>query len=75
LPELAYKRIPVTEQIWKDLSKMKEPGESYTHLLEKMIALKQESDFRLHLEMIEKTGRFVSLEEAAKRLEIKPDEV
>lgn len=33
------------------------------------------SDFRQHLEMIEKTGRFVSLEEAAKRLDIKPDEV
>jgi len=69
--EVANKRIPVTEEIWESLSKLKRPGQTYDSLLEEMIALKEEHDFLIHLEEIEKTGDFVSLSEAARELNIK----
>lgn len=31
------KRIPVTEQVWKDLSEMRSAGQTYTDLLAEMI--------------------------------------
>jgi ribosomal protein S13 len=70
MAELAYKRIPVTKEIWEALSNLKGPGETYAQLLAEMIALKQERDFLAHIEEIEKTGRLVSLEEAARELNI-----
>ncbi|MCX6685768.1 MAG: hypothetical protein NTV10_03825 [Methanoregula sp.] len=71
MSEVANKRIPVTEKIWESLSKLKRPGQTYDSLLEEMIALKEEHDFLIHLEEIEKTGDFVSLSEAARELNIK----
>ncbi|MFA5294824.1 MAG: hypothetical protein WC382_04835 [Methanoregulaceae archaeon] len=69
--EIANKRIPVTEETWESLSKLKRPGQTYDKLLEEMIALKEEHEFLMHLERIEKTGDFVSLTEAARELNIK----
>jgi hypothetical protein len=69
--EVANKRIPVTSGTWESLSKLKRPGQTYDSLLEEMIALKEEHDFLMHLEEIEKSGDFVSLAEAAYELKIK----
>lgn len=33
----AVKRIPVTEQVWKDLAEMRSAGQTYTDLLAGMI--------------------------------------
>lgn len=33
----AVKRIPVTEQVWKDLAEMRSTGQTYTDLLAEMI--------------------------------------
>ena len=73
MAELASKRIPVTAEIWEALSRLKRPGQTYDSLLEEMIALKEEHDFLAHLEEIEKTGDFVSVREAARKLGIKED--
>jgi hypothetical protein len=70
MAELAYKRIPVTEEIWESLSEMKRPGQTYDRLLSEMIALKQEHDFLTHLEEVKKTGEFMTLDEVAKELKI-----
>ena len=68
--EVASKRIPVTTEIWKSLSQLKRPGQTYTSLLEKMIALKEEHNFLMHLEEIERKGDFVSLKDAADELNL-----
>jgi predicted CopG family antitoxin len=70
MAELAYKRIPVTEEIWESLSEMKRPGQTYDRLLSEMIALKQEHDFLTHIEEVKKTGEFMTLDEVAKELKI-----
>jgi hypothetical protein len=69
--ELAKKRIPVTEEIWGSLSDLKRPGQTYDQLLSEMIALKQELDFLARMEDIERNGQFVSLDEAARELNIR----
>jgi predicted CopG family antitoxin len=70
MAEIANKRIPVTEEIWESLSELKRPGQTYDHLLSEMIALKQERDFLTHIEEIERTSEFMTLDEVAKELEI-----
>jgi predicted CopG family antitoxin len=68
--EVASKRIPVTTEIWESLSKLKRPGQTYTSLLEEMIAFKEEYDVLMHLEAIEKKGDFISLKDAAHELHL-----
>ncbi|MDP2797197.1 MAG: hypothetical protein Q8N94_06785 [Methanoregula sp.] len=70
MTESATKRIPVTEVIWESLADMKKHGQTYDQLLAEMIALKQERDFLAHIEEIEKHGKFISLADAAKELDI-----
>ena len=70
MAELAFKRIPVTEEIWESLSDLKKPGQTYDRLLSELIALRQEHDFLTHMEEIERSGEFVSLDEAARELNI-----
>jgi hypothetical protein len=50
---------------------LKRPGQTYDSLLEEMIALKEEHDFLKHLKEIEQSGDFISLDEAARELDIK----
>lgn len=68
--EVASKRIPVTTEIWKSLSHLKRPGQTYNSLLEEMIALKEEHDFLMHLEEIERKGDFISLKDAKRELNL-----
>jgi len=49
---------------------LKRPGQTYDSLLEEMIALKEEHDFLKHLKEIEQSGDFISLDEAARELDI-----
>ena len=44
--EVASKRFPVTTEIWESLSTLKRPGQTYTSLLEEMVALKEEHDYQ-----------------------------
>ena len=71
--EGATKRIPVTPEVWESLSKLKRPGQTYDGLLEEMIVLKEEHDFLLHLQEIEKTGDFIGLHEASRELNIREE--
>lgn len=70
MAELATKRIPVTEEIWESLSELKRPGQTYDLLLTELIALKQEHDFLTHMEEIERSGEFISIDDAARELKI-----
>jgi hypothetical protein len=67
---VANKRIPVTEGIWESLCSLKRPGQTYDDLLADLIALKQEHDFIIHIEKIEKRGDFMTLQEVAAELKI-----
>lgn len=69
--EIATKRIPVTEEVWESLADLKRHGETYDQLLAEMIAIKQEHDFLARMKELEENGDFVSLEDAAKELDIK----
>lgn len=57
----ATKRIPVSEKVWEELSYLKKPGETFTHLLEELI--EQEKKARLFRDMkkIEDEGEFVEM--------------
>lgn len=68
---LAQKRIPVTDRVWRDLSNLKGPGETYDQLLTEMILLKQERNLIAHLEEREKNGHFIDIKDAAEILGIK----
>jgi len=68
--EAANKRIPVTAEIWESLADLKKHGQTYDQLLAELIALKQERDFLSHIEELEKHGEFVSLNDAAKELNL-----
>ncbi len=53
--------IPVSKQIWEDLSSLKAPGETFDQLLERMIEAEKERRFFEDMERIEKRGKFVEL--------------
>lgn len=60
----ATKRIPVTEERWRELSELKEAGQTYDELLSDMIeVLKRERLFKDMREKIERQ-EFVPLEES-----------
>jgi len=69
--QTAHKRIPVTEDVWKNLSNLKEPGQTYDQLLTKMIALTRDQIILDRIDEIEKTGHYYTLDHAAKELGIK----
>jgi len=56
---LATKRIPVTEDVWVELSDLKTAGQTYSQLLEEMIEDKKKARFFRDMERIENEGEFV----------------
>ena len=58
---LATKRIPVTEAVWIELSELKSAGQTYSQLLEEMIAERKKARLFRDMEKIEKEGEFVEL--------------
>ena len=58
----ATKRIPVSEKIWRELSELKQPGQTFDQLLSEII--EREKKYRLIQDMkrIEGEEEFVELE-------------
>jgi predicted CopG family antitoxin len=58
----ATKRIPVSEPIWRELSELKQPGQTFDQLLSEII--EREKKYRLIQDMkrIEEEEEFVELE-------------
>jgi predicted CopG family antitoxin len=58
---LATKRIPVTENVWVELSDLKRPGETFSQLLEEMIEREKKARLIEHLKKIADEGDFVEM--------------
>jgi len=56
---LATKRIPVTENVWVELSALKKAGQTYSQLLEEMIEDRKKARLFRDMEKIEEEGEFV----------------
>ncbi|RLI79952.1 hypothetical protein DRP07_09635 [Archaeoglobales archaeon] len=58
----ATKRIPVSESVWKELSELKKPGQTFDELLSEIV--EREKKYRLMQDMkrIEEEGEFEELE-------------
>lgn len=61
--KLASKRIPVTEEVWEEMSRLREPGQTYSSLLEEMIEETKMRRLADDLKRIETGGRFVPFDE------------
>lgn len=60
----ADKRIPVTEQRWKELNDLKEPGQSYDELLEVLVEEHKKAQLMNHIEELrEEQEDFTPLDE------------
>jgi hypothetical protein len=59
---IANKRIPVRENTWKELSDIKEAGQTYDMLLQKLIEKEKKARLFEDMERIDKNGKFVKLE-------------
>jgi len=57
----AIKRIPVSPELWEELSRLKDPGQTFGELIEGMI--EREKKFKLLKDMkrIEETAEFVEI--------------
>lgn len=58
----ATKRIPVTEERWIELSRLKEAGQTYDELLAKLIEEYKRAKLFEEMRRIEEEGEFVELE-------------
>lgn len=60
----ADKRIPVTEERWKELNNLKEPGQSYDELLELLVEQHKKAKLQNHIEELrEEQEEFTPIEE------------
>lgn len=58
---LAAKRVPVTENVWAQLSDLKRPGETFSQLLEEMIEHEKKARLIERLKKIVDEGDFVEM--------------
>lgn len=58
----ATKRIPVSEAVWKELSSLKKPGETFDHLLSEIIEKEKKNRLIRDMKKIEEEGEFVELD-------------
>ena len=66
----ATKRIPISPEIWEELSRLKEPGQTFDGLIVKMIEREKKLRLLKDMKRIEETAEFVdimTIEEAHKR--------
>lgn len=60
----ADKRIPVTEERWKELNDLKGPGQTYDELIEELVEEHRKAQLMRHInELREEQEEFVSLDE------------
>jgi predicted CopG family antitoxin len=58
----ATKRIPVTENIWQELSRLKKAGQTYDELLEELVSERKKARLFNEMRQIEDEGDFVELD-------------
>lgn len=60
----ADKRIPVTEERWRELNDLKGPGQTYDELLEELVEEHKKMRLMQHInDLREEQGEFVPLDE------------
>lgn len=61
----AVKRLPVSQKVWKELEEMKDAGQTYDNLLEKMIEQIKKAQLEEDVKMWESTpdSEYVTLSE------------
>ena len=57
------KRIPVTEERWRELAEMKEAGQTYDDLLQELIQDHKEKQLAQMVREKRESGTFVEIEE------------
>ena len=57
----AIKRIPVSPEIWEELSSLKEPGQTFEELIEGMIEKEKKLRLLKDMKRIEETAEFVEM--------------
>lgn len=60
----ATKRIPVTEERWKELHELKEPGQTFDELIEELVEEQKKARLFRDMNRIREESDFVPLEEA-----------
>jgi hypothetical protein len=60
--KIASKRIPVTTEVWEEMSRLREPGQTYNSLLEDMIDKIKKQRLAKDMKRIEAEGKFVKLD-------------
>jgi predicted CopG family antitoxin len=58
----ATKRIPVSEEVWAEISELKRPGQTFDDLLSQMAEQEKKRRFIEDMDRIEAEGDFVELE-------------
>ncbi|ELY88721.1 hypothetical protein C483_15337 [Natrialba hulunbeirensis JCM 10989] len=59
----AEKRIPVTEETFKELGDMKQAGQTWDELLEELAAQRKHQQFKEDMKQIKENEEFVPLDE------------
>jgi uncharacterized ferredoxin-like protein len=55
----AWKRIPVTEETWQEMSRLREPGQTYDILIRAMVEREKKQRLAADMKRIEEEGDFV----------------
>lgn len=58
---VATKRIPVSQKIWEELNRLKEPGQTFDELLEELLEREKKLKLIKDMKRIEETADFVEL--------------
>ncbi len=60
----AEKRIPVTEERWRELNNLKEPGQTYDELIQDLVEEHKKLKLQAHIEQLrEEQEEFIPLDE------------
>ena len=57
----AVKRIPVSERVWREISRLKEPGQTFDSLLDAMVEREKKCRLLEDMKRIEDEDEFVDL--------------
>jgi predicted CopG family antitoxin len=58
---VATNKIPVSQEIWEELSSLREPGQTFDELIEKMIEREKKLRLLKDMKRIEETAEFVEI--------------
>lgn len=59
----ATKRIPVTEERWKELHELKEPGQTFDEVIESLVEEHKKARLFRDMNRIREESEFIQLEE------------